>query len=70
MAIDSSFEGVALDPSKCSKISMEEKRELVYEVSSGLMVHLRCCRHGAVKRFCKSCVQRWEKKGSIPGLQS
>ncbi|KAJ1433477.1 Oberon, PHD finger domain [Sesbania bispinosa] len=33
MATDSSFEGVALDPSKCSKLSMEEKRELVYEVS-------------------------------------
>ena len=25
--------GVALDPSKCSKLSMEEKRELVYELS-------------------------------------
>lgn len=25
--------GVALDPSKCSKLSMEEKRELVYEIS-------------------------------------
>lgn len=33
MAADSSFEGVALDPSKCSKLSMEEKRELVYEIS-------------------------------------
>ncbi|XP_027916705.1 VIN3-like protein 2 isoform X4 [Vigna unguiculata] len=33
MATDSSFEGLALDPSKCSKLSMEEKRELVYEVS-------------------------------------
>ncbi|KAA8522759.1 hypothetical protein F0562_009079 [Nyssa sinensis] len=29
----SSFEGVILDPSKCSKLSMEEKRELVYELS-------------------------------------
>lgn len=29
----SSFEGLALDPSKCSKLSMEEKRELVYELS-------------------------------------
>ncbi|XP_015082522.1 VIN3-like protein 2 [Solanum pennellii] len=29
----SSFEGIALDPSKCSKLSMEEKRELVYELS-------------------------------------
>ncbi|KAA8535601.1 hypothetical protein F0562_030604 [Nyssa sinensis] len=29
----SSFEGVVLDPSKCSKLSMEEKRELVYELS-------------------------------------
>nr|XP_043629171.1 VIN3-like protein 2 [Erigeron canadensis] len=28
-----SFEGFVLDPSKCSKLSMEEKRELVYEVS-------------------------------------
>ncbi|XP_027330906.1 VIN3-like protein 2 [Abrus precatorius] len=33
MATDSSFEGLALDPSKCSKLSMEEKRELVYEIS-------------------------------------
>lgn len=31
--MDSSFEGVTLDPSKCSKLSMEEKRELVYEMS-------------------------------------
>ncbi|XWS73247.1 hypothetical protein CRYUN_Cryun02cG0111300 [Craigia yunnanensis] len=31
--MDSSFEGVALDPSKCSKLSMDEKRELVYELS-------------------------------------
>ncbi|KAE8713810.1 Vernalization5/VIN3-like, putative isoform 2 [Hibiscus syriacus] len=31
--MDSSFEGVALDPSKCSKLSMGEKRELVYELS-------------------------------------
>lgn len=29
----SSFEGFVLDPSKCSKLSMEEKRELVYELS-------------------------------------
>lgn len=28
-----SFEGFVLDPSKCSKLSMEEKRELVYEIS-------------------------------------
>ncbi|KAI3827624.1 hypothetical protein L1987_01704 [Smallanthus sonchifolius] len=28
-----SFQGFVLDPSKCSKLSMEEKRELVYEVS-------------------------------------
>ncbi|XP_071737125.1 VIN3-like protein 2 isoform X2 [Rutidosis leptorrhynchoides] len=28
-----SFEGFVLDPSKCSKLSMDEKRELVYEVS-------------------------------------
>ncbi|KAI3754654.1 hypothetical protein L1987_54441 [Smallanthus sonchifolius] len=28
-----SFEGFVLDPSKCSKLSMEEKREIVYEVS-------------------------------------
>ncbi|XP_077215301.1 vernalization5/VIN3-like protein isoform X2 [Tasmannia lanceolata] len=27
------FTGFVLDPSKCSKLSMEEKRELVYEVS-------------------------------------
>ncbi|KAE9609862.1 hypothetical protein Lal_00006735 [Lupinus albus] len=33
MATDSSYEGVALDHSKCSKLSMEEKRELVYEIS-------------------------------------
>ncbi|KAK8635429.1 hypothetical protein V6N13_004166 [Hibiscus sabdariffa] len=33
IAMDSSFEGVALDPSKCSKLSMDEKRELVYELS-------------------------------------
>ncbi|XP_039003110.1 VIN3-like protein 2 isoform X2 [Hibiscus syriacus] len=31
--MDSSFEGVALDPSKCSKLSMDEKRELIYELS-------------------------------------
>uniref|UniRef100_A0A7N0VHB5 Fibronectin type-III domain-containing protein n=1 Tax=Kalanchoe fedtschenkoi TaxID=63787 RepID=A0A7N0VHB5_KALFE len=31
--MDSSLEGVMLDPSKCSKMSMEEKRELVYELS-------------------------------------
>ncbi|KAE8056754.1 hypothetical protein FH972_013497 [Carpinus fangiana] len=31
--MDSSFEGDRLDPSKCSKLSMEEKRELVYEIS-------------------------------------
>lgn len=29
----SSFEGVVLDPSKCIELSMEEKRELVYQVS-------------------------------------
>lgn len=29
----SNFEGFVLDPSKCSKLGMEEKRELVYEVS-------------------------------------
>lgn len=28
-----SFEGFVLDPTKCSKLSMEEKREIVYEVS-------------------------------------
>ncbi|XP_076892119.1 VIN3-like protein 2 [Bidens hawaiensis] len=28
-----SFEGFVLDPSRCSKLSMEEKREIVYEVS-------------------------------------
>ncbi|KAK8630258.1 hypothetical protein V6N13_079059 [Hibiscus sabdariffa] len=33
IAMDSSFEGVALDPTKCSKLSMDEKRELVYELS-------------------------------------
>ncbi|XP_022729745.1 VIN3-like protein 2 isoform X2 [Durio zibethinus] len=31
--MDSHFQGVALDPSKCSKLSMDEKRELVYELS-------------------------------------
>ncbi|XP_022753395.1 VIN3-like protein 2 isoform X2 [Durio zibethinus] len=31
--MDSSFEGVALDPLKCSKLSMDEKRKLVYELS-------------------------------------
>ncbi|XP_039005029.1 VIN3-like protein 2 isoform X2 [Hibiscus syriacus] len=31
--MDSSFEGVTLDPSKCSELSMDEKRELVYELS-------------------------------------
>ncbi|XP_024019905.1 VIN3-like protein 2 isoform X1 [Morus notabilis] len=34
MATDSSLEGVAHDPSKCSKMSMEKKRELVYEISN------------------------------------
>ncbi|XP_031265800.1 VIN3-like protein 2 [Pistacia vera] len=34
MSMDSSsFEGVGVDPSKCSKMSMEEKRELVYELA-------------------------------------
>ncbi|KAE9601659.1 putative immunoglobulin-like, oberon, PHD finger domain-containing protein [Lupinus albus] len=33
MAADLSCEGVALDPSKCSMLSMDEKRELVYEIS-------------------------------------
>ncbi|XP_054780845.1 VIN3-like protein 2 [Prosopis cineraria] len=33
MAADSSLEGFTLDPAKCSKLSMEEKRELVYEIS-------------------------------------
>ncbi|CAJ2649778.1 unnamed protein product [Trifolium pratense] len=33
MASDSSSQGVALDPSKFSKMSMERKRELVYEIS-------------------------------------
>ncbi|PWA70590.1 hypothetical protein CTI12_AA286760 [Artemisia annua] len=28
-----SFEGFVLDPTKCSKLSMDEKRELVYEIS-------------------------------------
>ncbi|KAJ9162880.1 hypothetical protein P3X46_022621 [Hevea brasiliensis] len=31
--MDFSFEGSALDPSKCSKLSMDEKRELVYQLS-------------------------------------
>ncbi|XP_010247403.1 PREDICTED: VIN3-like protein 2 isoform X2 [Nelumbo nucifera] len=31
--MDSSYEGFVFDPSKCSKLSMEEKRELVYEIS-------------------------------------
>ncbi|XP_038695981.1 VIN3-like protein 2 isoform X2 [Tripterygium wilfordii] len=31
--MDSSLEGVVHDPSKCSKLSMDEKRELVYEIS-------------------------------------
>ncbi|XP_058113739.1 VIN3-like protein 2 [Magnolia sinica] len=31
--MDSSFSGFVLDPSKCSQLSMEEKRELVYEIS-------------------------------------
>lgn len=34
MSMDSSsFEGIAADPSKCSKLSMDEKRELVYKLS-------------------------------------
>ncbi|XP_038699886.1 VIN3-like protein 2 isoform X2 [Tripterygium wilfordii] len=31
--MDSSLEGIVRDPSKCSKLSMDEKRELVYEIS-------------------------------------
>ncbi|KAF5206694.1 Vin3-like protein [Thalictrum thalictroides] len=31
----SSYKGYVLDPLKCSKLSMEEKRELVYEISKG-----------------------------------
>uniref|UniRef100_A0A2P2LES9 Oberon-like PHD finger domain-containing protein n=1 Tax=Rhizophora mucronata TaxID=61149 RepID=A0A2P2LES9_RHIMU len=31
--MDLSFEGGALDPSKCSKLTMDEKRELVYHLS-------------------------------------
>ncbi|GAV85650.1 fn3 domain-containing protein/DUF1423 domain-containing protein [Cephalotus follicularis] len=33
MATDSSFEGDAFDPSKCSNWSIDEKREFVYELS-------------------------------------
>lgn len=32
-AMDLTFEGAALDPSKCNKLSMKEKRELVYQLS-------------------------------------
>ncbi|XP_028787060.1 VIN3-like protein 2 [Neltuma alba] len=31
--MDSTLEGATLDPSKCSKLSMEEKRELIYQIS-------------------------------------
>ncbi|KAD3068105.1 hypothetical protein R6Q59_017938 [Mikania micrantha] len=31
--MDFSFKGFVLDPSKCSRLSMDEKRELVYEIS-------------------------------------
>ncbi|KMT03312.1 hypothetical protein BVRB_8g198500 [Beta vulgaris subsp. vulgaris] len=31
--MDSSFEGAVLDPVKCSKLSMEERREIVYELA-------------------------------------
>eukprot|EP00268_Persea_americana_P051318 TRINITY_DN565_c0_g1_i2.p1 TRINITY_DN565_c0_g1~~TRINITY_DN565_c0_g1_i2.p1 ORF type:complete len:767 (-),score=163.88 TRINITY_DN565_c0_g1_i2:3937-6237(-) len=31
--MECSYEGFVLDPSKCSKLSMDEKRELVYEIS-------------------------------------
>ncbi|GLT36044.1 hypothetical protein SLA2020_104490 [Shorea laevis] len=31
--MDSSSEGISLDPSNCSKMSVDEKRELVYELS-------------------------------------
>ncbi|KAF4352959.1 hypothetical protein F8388_008380 [Cannabis sativa] len=34
MATDSSSEGISLDPSKGGKMSMEKKRELVYEISN------------------------------------
>ncbi|KAK3435446.1 hypothetical protein EUGRSUZ_C00151 [Eucalyptus grandis] len=33
MSTDTSFEGDLLDPSKCSKLSVDEKRELVHQVS-------------------------------------
>ncbi|XP_030535535.1 VIN3-like protein 2 isoform X2 [Rhodamnia argentea] len=33
MSTDTSFEGDLLDPSKCSKLSVEQKRELVHQVS-------------------------------------
>lgn len=32
-SMDSSFNGAVFDPEKCSKLSMEEKREIVYELS-------------------------------------
>ncbi|GMH13630.1 hypothetical protein Nepgr_015471 [Nepenthes gracilis] len=32
--MDSSFDGVVLDPAKCSKLSIDEKRELIYEISN------------------------------------
>ncbi|XP_006845650.2 protein VERNALIZATION INSENSITIVE 3 [Amborella trichopoda] len=32
-AMDSSLAGFVLDPSQCSKLSMQEKRDLVYEIS-------------------------------------
>ncbi|CAO2841762.1 unnamed protein product [Amaranthus hypochondriacus] len=31
--MDSSFQGAVLDPVKCSKLSMEERREIVYELA-------------------------------------
>ncbi|KAJ0524899.1 putative chromatin regulator PHD family [Helianthus annuus] len=44
-----SFQGFVLDPSKCSKLSMEEKRELVYEVSA--------CSHGSPE-----LLQSWSRQ--------
>ncbi|KAG2699366.1 hypothetical protein I3760_07G190400 [Carya illinoinensis] len=48
IAMDSSFESATLDSSKCSKLSMEEKRELVYEIS---------CSHGA-----SEMLQSWSRQ--------
>lgn len=54
MATDSSFDGAIFDSPKCSKLSMQEKRELVYEISRS---------HGACEKL-----QSWSRQDILQVL--